>query len=184
MGGFKLALCAGAALLVLAGCERPSAVASADVAPPAYEGTSASRERMAEAPREREAADLRDAPIPEIDGKPMWSASRRYSAQENAQRAYDRNGEAFGARDVDDFVRKAHAFVDAPPKGALTLTRANGDRLIYDPKANVFAVVTRAGAPRTMFKPDDGMAYWQEQVDREASRRQASAERGRQAEEG
>ena len=45
--------------------------------------------------------------------------------------------------------------------------RANGDTLIYDPKANVFAVRSKAGAPRTMFKPDDGMAYWQEQKARE-----------------
>ena len=34
--------------------------------------------------------------------------------------------------------------------------------------ANVFAVVSRDGAPRTMFKPRDGAAYWQEQKDRVA----------------
>lgn len=184
MGGFKLTLCAGAALLLLAGCERPSAVASA--------GAETAR---SEAPRDyadsgpqasgEAAGGLRDAPVPEVDGKPMWSASRRYSAQENAQRAFDRNGEAFGARDVDDFVRKAHAFVDRPPRGALTLTRTNGDILIYDPKANVFAVANRAGAPRTMFKPDEGKAYWDQQVAREASRREARAQRsGSEADEG
>ncbi|WP_374574955.1 hypothetical protein [Phenylobacterium sp.] len=120
-------------------------------------------------------ADHRQDAAPQVDGKPMWSASRRYSAEENAQRAFDKNGAAFGARDVDDFVRKAHAFVDHPPREALTLTRSNGDVLIYDPKANVFAVATKDGAPRTMFKPDDGMAYWQAQVDRDAARRQAQA---------
>jgi len=30
------------------------------------------------------------------------------------------------ARDLDDFLVKAHRFVNAPPEGALTLTRANG----------------------------------------------------------
>jgi pyocin large subunit-like protein len=49
--------------------------------------------------------------------------------------------------------------VGHPPKGALTLTRKNGDTLFYDPKANVFAVANKDGAPRTMFKPDEGMAY-------------------------
>ncbi len=38
--------------------------------------------------------------------------------------------------------------------------------LYYDPKANIFAVADREGAPRTMFKPRDGMAYWQQQKQR------------------
>jgi len=103
----------------------------------------------------------------------MWSPSRRYSAEESAQRAFERNGETFGARSIDQYVKKARAFVDHPPAGTLTLTRANGDTLFYDPKANVFAVANKDGAPRTMFKPDEGRAYWDKQKDRE-SRRQAS----------
>jgi pyocin large subunit-like protein len=103
----------------------------------------------------------------------MWSPSRRYSAEENAQRAFERNGEAFSASSIDQYVKKAHAFVDHPPAGTLTLTRANGDTLFYDPKANVFAVANKDGAPRTMFKPDEGRAYWDKQKDRE-SQRQAS----------
>ena len=38
----------------------------------------------------------------------------------------------------------------------------------YDAKANVFAVVTKDGAPRTMFKPRDGAAYWDQQKERVA----------------
>ena len=118
-----------------------------------------------------------------VDGKPLWSASRRFSAEENAQRAFARNGQAFGADSVDAFVGKAHAFVERPPRGTLTLTRANGDTLLYDPKANVFAVRSKAGAPRTMFKPDEGMAYWEEQKAREA-RRQTTARRNRMDDDG
>ena len=109
-----------------------------------------------------------DVPAPRVDGRPMWSSNANYSAQENAAYHFERDGAAFGATTLDAFVRKAHAFVNEPPEGALTLTRANGDRLVYDPAANVFAVATRDGAPRTMFKPDDGMAYWEKQKDREA----------------
>ena len=112
-----------------------------------------------------------------VGGAPMWSASRKNSAQVNAENAFRRNGAAFGARDLDDFVKKAHAFVDHPPKGTLTLTRANGDTLFYDPKANVFAVASKAGAPRTMFKPDEGMAYWEQQKAREAKRQASARER-------
>jgi pyocin large subunit-like protein len=113
------------------------------------------------------------------DGKPMWAPSKRFSAEEGAQRQFERDGEAFGTKSLDQFVKKAHAFVGHPPKGTLTLTRKNGDVLYYDPKANVFAVSNKDGAPRTMFKPDDGMAYWEKQKDREA--RSQSARSGRKS---
>ncbi len=118
--------------------------------------------------------DPRLAPIPKVDGRPMWSANRRYTAEQNAARHFERNGEAFGAATVREYVATAHAFVNSPPKGALTLRRANGDRLVYDPARNIFAVATREGAPRTMFKPDDGMAYWERQKEREAERDEAA----------
>ena len=169
------ALASGAVLLWVAACDNgPSAVAGTEPMEP---------QRLASADAgpaadttDRADDDRRNDPVRQIDGKPMWSTSRDRSAEENARRAFERNGEAFGARTLDEFVRTAHAFVGAPPAGAQTLTRANGDVLIYDPKANVFAVKTRDGAPRTLFKPDDGPAYWQEQKDREV-RRSASASR-------
>ena len=154
-------LATGAGLLALAACDNgPSAVEPAQ-APAASQ---VAQDAVARAP------DPARAEAPEVDGRPMWSETQRYSAQENAERAYARNGEAFQAANLDDFVRKAHAFVNDPPAGAETLRRANGDTLIYDPKANVFAVATAEGAPRTMFKPDDGPAYWEEQKAREATR--------------
>ena len=39
------------------------------------------------------------------------------------------------------------------------------------------AVASKAGAPRTMFKPDEGMAYWEEQKAREARRQTARRSR-------
>lgn len=119
----------------------------------------------------------RRAPAPEIDGRPMWSATRRFTAEQNARRVFERNGAAFGVSTVDAFVEKAHAFVSRPPRGALTLTRSNGDTLIYDPAANVFAVVNREGAPRTMFKPDEGAGYWETVKAQEAARASSSRRR-------
>ncbi|HKR87771.1 MAG TPA: hypothetical protein VJS38_06310 [Phenylobacterium sp.] len=177
MAGMRKApLAAGAlmaaALAVLAGCDNgPSAVGKqAAGSQMATAGTTAP---SAEAPK----VDHRKDPVKLVDGKPVWAASRRYSADESAQHAFDRNGESFGAKNLDDYVRKAHAFVEHPPKGVETFARANGDTLFYDAKANVFAVADKAGAPRTMFKPDDGAAYWQEQKDREAKRQTARAEK-------
>lgn len=121
-----------------------------------------------------------ETPAPRVNGKPMWSSNAKYSAQENAAYHFERNGADFGAKDVDAFVEKAHAFVNDPPKGALTMTRANGDRLVYDEKSNTFAVATKDGAPRTMFKPDDGIAYWERQKEREGEQasRRPSNDRG------
>jgi len=102
-----------------------------------------------------------------LHGKPRWASSRKYAADESAQYHFQRDGADFGAKSVDDYVAKAHAFVDKPPKDVLTLTRGNGDKLIYDAHGNVFAVVTKDGAPRTMFKPHDGQAYWDKQKARE-----------------
>ncbi|WP_029910181.1 hypothetical protein [Caulobacter sp. UNC358MFTsu5.1] len=121
--------------------------------------------------------DPRDAPVRKVAGKPMWAANRTRTAEENAQRGFERYGADFAAADVDDYVRKTHAFVGHPPAGAETLQRANGDTLIYDPKGNVFAVVTKAGAPRTMFKPDDGAAYWATQKSNQTRRTAAARDR-------
>ena len=112
--------------------------------------------------------DPRREPVALVNGKPMWAANRRHTAQENANYQFQRDGADFDARTLDDFVAKAHAFTAAPPKDALTLTRSNGDKLLYDPARNIFAVVTKDGAPRTMFKPGSGKAYWDEQVARQS----------------
>jgi len=161
MSKFKCVLCAGVAALLLSGCERSSAVASKDssASPPTTErsyGGGSDRAREDRSP-------VADADAPMVAGKPMWSSSRKGSAEENAQRSFERNGEAFGASDLDAFVRKAHAFVDHPPAGTETLKRPNGDTLFYDGRDNIFAVANKDGVPRTMFKPDEGAAYWDKQ---------------------
>lgn len=126
---------------------------------------------------ESRADDPREAPIPKVDGKPMWSANRNNTAEENAQIQFERDGKDFGAKDVDDFVAKAHAFTSHPPAGTERIKRArNGDTLLYDPKGNVFAVVTKDGAPRTMFKPD-GPEYWEAQKAKESAAAKKAADR-------
>ncbi len=38
------------------------------------------------------------------------------------------------------------------------------DRLLYNAATNEFAVVTSQGVLRTYFKPQEGIAYWMDQV--------------------
>lgn len=112
------------------------------------------------------------AAVVEADrGAPVWSEARNRTPEEGAQRSFERNGEDFGAATVDAYIQQAHAFIADPPAGTETVQRRNGDTLYYHAASNTFAVATRDGAPRTLFRPDEGAAYWAEQ--------RASAERGR-----
>ena len=167
------AAAAVAGLLAMGGCGREADKASrADLQSAGAQSTGSqasdgvgSSTRASYEPRSRQ---LQDSGPKFQDGKPEWASNRQRSGEENAQKQFDRNGKDFDAASVDDYIAKAHAFVAAPPKGALSLTRPNGDVLYYDPKSNVFAVADRQGAPRTMFKPRDGLSYWTQQKDRAA----------------
>jgi len=157
------ATAAAVAALTLAGCDgKSSAVASRDNRPFAPLTSNGSGQDQA--------SDPRDLPVPKIDGKPLWAANRKHTAEENAEYQFTKNGGDFGVANEADYVTKAHAFIEKPPNDIETLDRPNGDKLLYDPKANIFAVVARNGAPRTMFKPHGGATYWAQQKDREDKR--------------
>lgn len=102
---------------------------------------------------------------------PLWSSNRQYTAYENATYHYEKHGHAFAAQSYEHWLSLVHGFVHSPPKGTETLMRNNGDTLFYNRSQNVFAVMTKAGAPRTMFRPDNGADYWQKQKQIEAGRR-------------
>ena len=97
------------------------------------------------------------------EGTTHWSHGRDGS-DANADEHWRKHGNEFSedqtARDYED---EASDFVHHPPSGAEIKHRANGDTLIYDRDSNTFAVENRDGAPRTMFKPDRGEAYWDRQ---------------------
>ncbi len=178
MGRTFAAAASSAALMALAACDGgASAVAARDQtttnlttgSQSSVPATFASAERAPAAERGPE-IDPRTQPIPVVDGKPMWAPNRRLDAEAAAKANFERNGADFGARSVEAWVTQVHDFVDSAPRGVQRMTRANGDRLFYDAKANVFAVATRDGAPRTMFKPREGAAYWDQQKAAEASR--------------
>jgi len=163
----------GAATLVAGGAALALMLAAFSGPPPANAGkaptTGAQRFAAVPAPSTPPGATAPIDPPAQLapDGKPIWAPNRKHTAEENADYQFDKNGGDFGAHTEADFVRAVHAFIDAPPADVEQMQRSNGDRLLYDPKTNTFAVVTSTGAPRTMFKPRDGAAYWQQQVQRE-----------------
>ncbi len=109
---------------------------------------------------------------------PLWSKTRKLSPAENSHSAFDKHGQEVGAKSYEDYMAMVHTFVHAPPKGTQSLTRTNGDVLMFDAKSDVFAVVTKTGAPRTLFRPFDGQAYWQKQQIIETARAAGSGSGG------
>jgi len=147
---------AAVALLGLAACDNgPSAVQTRDRAAGVAEATltaatGATSASAAEVPAE----------------KTVLTANRRETVDAKITRLYERNGSDFGARSPEEFLAKVQAFTTSPPAGVDTAKRPNGDTLYYQASTNTFAVVSRDGTPRTMFKPDDGPTYWAQQKER------------------
>jgi len=102
---------------------------------------------------------------------PLWSSNRRFKAHENARNHYEKHGPVLGVKSYEDYIALSHGFIHNPPKGTEIINRYNGDKLYYNAELNIFAVATQKGAPRTLFRPDNGRAYWQKQKQIEAGRR-------------
>ena len=156
-----------AGLLGLAGCGNGgSAVETREREAPGVEAT------LTGAPSE-----AREAPQEKI--RPALTANRQETVDAKITRLFERNGADFGAETPRDYLAKVQAFIARPPAGTDRVERPNGDVLLYQASTNTFAVVSRAGVPKTMFKPRDGAAYWAEQkaaAPNFGQRRQRSAE--------
>ena len=93
-----------------------------------------------------------------------WSSTKTLLAPENAAVHWAKHqGEFPEFTNASQYTNASQNFVTNPPPGVLTKNKPNGDVMFYDPKTNTFAVKTSAGAPRTMFKPVDGINYWNKQ---------------------
>ena len=106
------------------------------------------------------------APIEAEQAQPVLTGNRRETVDAKITRLFERNGSDFGARTPQDYLARVQAFTARPPAGTDRVERPNGDVLLYQASTNTFAVVSRDGVPKTMFKPRDGAAYWSEQKDR------------------
>ena len=96
---------------------------------------------------------------------PALTANRRETVDAKITRLFERNGADFGAATAQDYLTKVRAFTSRPPVGTDRAERPNGDVLLYQASTNTFAVVSRDGVPKTMFKPRDGATYWAGQKD-------------------
>lgn len=155
MAGAALSAALGA--LLLAGCgDGGSAVETRDRAAETGQAVMAA---TGEAPAKAVEASAEAA-------RPVLTANRRETTDAKITRLFERNGADFGAATAGDYLAKVEAFTRRPPAGTERVERPNGDVLLYQASTNTFAVVSREGVPKTMFKPRDGAAYWAQQKER------------------
>ncbi len=177
-------LFAGAAVgasLALTACDNgPSAVRTRDRTDASVAGGDAPRGRhddVAEgaSPARRSRYAETSSSRTDLGGGLVWASSRKYTGDDNAHYQFEHHGAEFGISDIKAFIAKADAFAAHPPEGVLKFERAsNGDVIMYDPKTNIFAVATKDGAPRTLTKKPDGLAYWEAQKAQESAREERS----------
>lgn len=99
-----------------------------------------------------------------VEKGPLWSSTKKKSAAENAYDHWRKHRIEFPElQNANQYVKAAREFLLDPPKGTQTKTNDRGDVLRYDPATNTFGVLSKDGAPRTMFRPKDGIDYWNRQ---------------------
>ena len=86
---------------------------------------------------------------------PIWSSTGSKTSVENTLGHWNKHGAEFPQfQNAKQYVQGAHNFVHTPPSGTHIKTRANGDKVFFDPATDTFAVQGANNAPKTMFKPD------------------------------
>jgi len=93
-----------------------------------------------------------------------WSYTKQLTAEENATAHWEKHKDEFPEfSSAAEYIKAANDFINNPPKGTKVKIEKDGDVLFYHPATNVFAVRAKTGVPRTMFKPDAGIDYWNRQ---------------------
>ncbi|MDE9542464.1 hypothetical protein [Xenorhabdus bovienii] len=97
-------------------------------------------------------------------GAIIWTKGKVGSRIKNAINHWLKHGKEFSnLKSSSEYIDSTHDFINSPPNGTLSKMKDNGDKLFYHPDSNTFAVQSKSGAPRTMFKPNGKMDYWRKQ---------------------
>ncbi|MBX7066761.1 MAG: hypothetical protein K1X28_05980 [Parachlamydiales bacterium] len=91
----------------------------------------------------------------------IWSSTKQRSSVKNAFLHWKDHGHEFPEFiNAKQYVEYAHNLFAGSRDRLLTKIRPNGDILLYDIENNTFGAFTSEGAPKTMFKPTNGIVYW------------------------
>jgi hypothetical protein len=94
-------------------------------------------------------------------GKQIWSSTNKKTSVQNAFKHWkDHKDEFPELYNSKQYVEKAHSLLQCSEQ-TLTKFRPNGEILRYQTTSNTFGAFTKDGAPKTMFRPRDGIHYWE-----------------------
>ena len=97
-----------------------------------------------------------------IKAKQIWTSTRTKNPVQNAFGHWKDHGHEFAELlNSKQYVEQTHNFFTGSRDRLVTKIRPNGEVLLYDVQTNTFAVFTVDGVPKTMFKPTEGIVYWE-----------------------
>ena len=69
----------------------------------------------------------------------------------------------------EEYLKDARNFLEKPPTSTTqSFVSSKGTYFRYDTATNEFGIINQYGGISTYFKPDEGMAYWLEQIEKYA----------------
>ncbi|WP_375499690.1 hypothetical protein [uncultured Jatrophihabitans sp.] len=99
-----------------------------------------------------------------VEASTAGTGRARWTSGKKLREHFAKHKKEFEYETADDYADAAAAFYDrAKAEGLPMKVDEEGDMLIYDESSNTFGVYTETGKTRTMFKPRDGIRYWNEQ---------------------
>jgi hypothetical protein len=93
---------------------------------------------------------------------PIWTSAKGKTGIQNAYHHFTKHRNEFPEiQNSLQYVKAAREIANNPSSSVLSKVRArNGDRLFYNVNTNTFVSQRVDGALRTMFRPSDGLGYW------------------------
>jgi len=80
---------------------------------------------------------------------------------------FERHGHQFGYINKQQYLKGANDFLTGPRSSTTEyFTSADGTYFQYDKATNIFGIINQYGGISTYFKPDTGINYWLEQIDK------------------
>lgn len=119
----------------------------------------------------RETAPAPTAGAVAREAPPGWGTSVGFADQRRLDEHYEKHGAEFGRITREEYLRLACELRDAPVGGGIVeARRPDGVITRFDRRSGAFLAFNADRTLRTFFKPNDGLEYFERQLERERER--------------
>ncbi len=92
-----------------------------------------------------------------------WAAKKNLSSVDNAKAKWEKHKKAFPEiKNLQEYIAAAHKFKSLSLPDKQEKKMQNGDLVVFEYKSNVCVVYDKKGLPKTMFRPSDGLLYFEQ----------------------